>query len=278
MPRKVKPRYMIGYSFYETFKRAVKPKSIKVMTPEWENCWKNYIQAVENIFIQCGVAPSDIVYELADEPRIKYENEYLTMTRIARKAVPEGKLLMTWGPLNFGYTADKIKPYESILNEHGYHWLLLNDPEIMKHVKKMQQSGINTSLYECSTNIRENLHTYFRLHPWRAYLNGFTELGFYTYIQDSWGQPGATDWKTSPRGGLVYRVDDICIPSIRMFALQQGVDDIRYMRLLKKYSDKPEVAGFIKEIKGKILKFSHNSELPAEFRRKARLLLKKYHK
>ncbi|MBR2358551.1 MAG: hypothetical protein IKA65_11080 [Lentisphaeria bacterium] len=276
-PRKDKVRFMVGYSIYDVFKRSVMPKSIKVFTPEWENCWKNYFKAMCKVIADCGIQPADICYEMVDEPRIKYEKEYLAMIKLAKEAVPEARLMMTWGPLNFGYTAEKIQPYESYVSVHYYHWLLLRSPKLVEHIKRMNNApGVTTGLYECSTNIRENLHSYFSLHPWRVCLDGFDEVGFYQFTASPWGQVGAVDWKLSPRGELTYRVDDLCVPSIRMLALQQGVDDIRYLRKLEEYPNIPEIAGLLKEYKAKVLKQVHNSALPAEFRQKARKLLKKY--
>ncbi len=275
--RKDKPRFMVGYSVYDVFKRTALPKSIKVFTPEWENCWKNYFKTVCKVISDCGIAPTDVSYEMVDEPRIKYEKEYLTMVRLAKEAVPDARLMMTWGPLNFGYTVEKITPYEPYLSEHFYHWLLLGSSEHLEHIKHMNSTpGVKTGMYECNTSIRENLHTYFHLHPWRVYLNGFDTLGFYQFTANPWGQPGAVDWKVSPRGELTYRADDLCVPSIRMLALQQGVDDIRYLMKLEEKSNIPEIANFLQEYKEKVMKNSNNSALPAEFRSKAKELLKKH--
>ena len=199
------------------------------------------------------------------------------MIKLAHAAVPDARLMMTWGPLNFGYTVERIKPYDSYVSVHYYHWLLLHSAKHVEHIKRMSSTpGKTVGLYECNTSIREDLYSYFRLHPWRTYINGFDDMGFYQYAASPWGQIGAVDWKRSPSGELTYRVDDMCIPSIRMFALQQGVDDIRYLRKLADFSNIPEVFCLVEEYKEKILKYQHDPTFAAEFRRKAIELLKKY--
>ena len=45
---------------------------------------------------------------------------------------------------------------------------------------------------------------------------------------------------------------------------------------LEEKSNIPEIANFLQEYKEKVMKNSHNSALPAEFRSKAKELLKKH--
>ncbi|MBP5639430.1 MAG: hypothetical protein J6X55_08120 [Victivallales bacterium] len=275
-PAWVKPSFHIGYSMYKVFMQICLPKNIKVFSPEWENCWRNYLKAFWQVVQDCGIPPEQLEIELVDEPEGKYEEEYLAMTRIAAETLPDAKFMMTWGPANFGFNAEKIARFEPYLKGHEYHQFLLNYPDMVEQIGRMQkQNGVFTAMYECSTNIRESLHTYFRLHPWRVRFNRFDEPGFYTFVQNSWGQPGAQDWKVTSRGAITYRSDDHCIPSIRMFALQQGVTDVRYWDALEANRDNPEVEAFLKVYPEKVLRERHDSTLPDKFKQEAiKLLLK----
>ena len=276
-PASVQPNYHVGYSMYKVFKQICLPKGTKVFSPEWENCWRNYLNAFWKVVRDCDIPPEQLEIELVDEPEAKFEEEYLVMTRIAAETLPDARFVMTWGPANFGFNAEKIARFEPYLKGHEYHQYLLNHPDMVEQIRRMQaKKGVFTSMYECSTNIRESLHTYFRLHPWRCRINGFDGPGFYTFVQDSWGQPGAQDWKVTSRGAITYRSDDHCIPSIRMVALQQGVTDIRYWDALEMHSDDTEVAAFLENFPAKVLRERHDSTLPDTFREEAIKLLLKY--
>ena len=275
-PAWVRPSYHIGYSLYRIFKQNCLPKSIKPMTPEWENCWRNYLKACWKVTTDCGITPEQISIELVDEPKAEYEEEYLAMTRIAAEILPEARFLMCWGAANFGFDAEKIARFEPYLKIHEYHHLLLNDPAMVAQIQRMQsRKGVQTFMYECNTNIREALHSYFRLHPWIVRLRGFDGPGFYTYIQSSWGQPGAADWKRTTLGAITYRSDNHCIPSIRMYALQAGVTDVRYWDALEAHRSHPDVAAFLSSFPEKVVRERHDPTLPDQFRAKAiQLLLK----
>ena len=275
-PEGVKPRYKVGASMYKIFKKICLPKEIKVFSPEWENCWRNYLKAFRKLTDGCGIPPEQIEIELVDEPRIKYEKEYFTMTKIAAETLPDAHFSMTWGPANFGFGAEKIAPFVPYIRQHNFHHHLLADPAIVSLLRKIQANKkLVTSVYECSTNIRELLHTYFRLHPWTARINHFDCLGFYTFTQTGWGRPGASDWKLTHLGAITYRSDDHCIPSIRMYALLQGVTDIRYWDALLPYQNDPETAAFLKTAPAEILRNRHDPEQPDRFRAGAVKLLKR---
>ena len=275
-PEWVQPKYRVGYSIYKIFKEASLPKKVKVFSPEWENCWRNYLKAFRKVTDGCGIPPSQIFIELVDEPQVKYEKEYLTMTRIAVETLPDAKFYMTWGPANFGFSADRIAAFESLLKVHSYHQLLLDDPVMLAQIRETQKkAGYYTIMYECNTNIRETLHNYYRLHPWRVRINHFDGVGIYTFVHGNWGQPGVPDWKLTHRGALTYRSDDHCIPSIRLYALLRGVDDIRYWDALLPYRKDPEVAKFLASVPAQVLKNRHDPEAPDQFRKQAvELLLK----
>ena len=275
-PAGVKPRYKVGASMYKIFKKICLPKEIKVFSPEWENCWRNYLKAFRKLTDGCGIPPAQIEIELVDEPQIQFEKEYFAMTKIAAETLPDAHFSMTWGPANFGFSAEKIAPFVPYIRQHNFHHYLLNDPAIIALLRKIQANKkLVTSVYECSTNIRELLHTYFRLHPWNARINHFDCLGFYTFTQTNWGRPGASDWKRTLQGAITYRSDDHCIPSIRMYALLQGVTDVRYWDALLPYQNDPETAAFLKNAPAEVLRNRHDSEQPDRFRAEAVKLLKR---
>jgi hypothetical protein len=169
--------------------------------------------------------------------------------------------------------------FDELLDEQIYHWLLRDDPEYLPQIKKIQQKkGVTTAIYECATGLTEDLHTYFRLHPWRVEQGKYDVLGFYNFSAANWGQVGASDWKRIPLGAISYHSNNSCIPSIRFMVMRRGVDDIRYLHALKAWADKPEVAAFLKSAPEEVLGSSYNKSLPDKIRSKAVELLLKYQK
>ncbi len=275
----VKPKFMFAYGIAGVFERVALPKSIKPMTPEWENCWVNYLKAVRDVIYKSGLTMEDVVFELWDEPKGEIHAKLLRMTQLARQTLPDGRFTITWPAQKFQYKAEQMKEFDDLLDEQTFHWLLRNDPAYTGQIKKIQQKkGVITGMYQCSTNLREDLNSYFRLHPWRVFQGGFDMVGFYDFCAVNWGQVGASDWKRVPYGGIVYRSGNNCVPSIRFMLFRRGVDDVRYLQLLQKYQQHSDVAKFLKDMPAKVVNTAHDSKLPDSVRNQAIKLLLKYHK
>jgi hypothetical protein len=60
-----------------------------------------------------------------------------------------------------------------------------------------------------------------------------------------------------------------------MYAMQQGVTDVRYWDALVMHRDDPEVAAFLNTFPAKVLRERHDPALPDTFRLEAVKLLKK---
>ncbi|MBE6367215.1 MAG: hypothetical protein E7052_04825 [Lentisphaerae bacterium] len=275
----VKPKFMFAYGIAGIFKRVALPKTIKPLTPEWENCWINYLKAVHNAILQSGLTLEDVVFELWDEPKGEIHAELLRMTQLARQTLPNGRFTITWAAQKFQYKAEQMQEYDDLLDEQTFHWMLRNDPAYLPQIRKIQQKKhVISGMYQCSTSLREDLYSYFRLHPWRVFYGNYDMMGFYDFCAVNWGQVGASDWKRVPYGGIVYRSGNACIPSIRFMLLRRGVDDVRYLKLLQKYQHHAEVSQFLREAPGRVVNTAHNTSLSDEVRNQAIKLLLKYSK
>ena len=276
-PAWVKRRYMIGYSIYNTFKKINLPKSIKPFTPEWEKCWRNHVRAMMDICRKHHIDKDMLYAEIADEPHGEQFKEYLAAARIAHAAEPSLRLTMTWGTVKFGVTAEMAAQFDPYVNEQMYWWGLLNEPEFMRQLKNYRKRpGVTTAIYECSTSIRENLHSYFRLHPWRTRHHNFEAMGFYCWTNNLFGLHSAADWRTVLTGALTYRSGDKCIPSVRLYALAAGTNDMRYYDALKAMQEHPDIQKFLRETTARTIQQSHDPTLPDKFKDEAiKILLKK---
>jgi hypothetical protein len=132
----VKPKFMFAYGIAGIFERVALPKSIKPMTPEWENCWVNYLKEIRKVIYKSGLTMEDVVFELWDEPKGEIHDKLLRMTQLAHQTLPDGRFTITWAAQKFQYTAEQMKAYDDLLDEQTFHWLLHNDPAYIPQIKK----------------------------------------------------------------------------------------------------------------------------------------------
>ena len=66
--------------------------------------------------------------------------------------------------------------------------------------------------------------------------------------------------------------------SIRYMAMRRGVDDVRYLKLLKKYSGKPGVDELLKNAAKRVEDAAFDATVPDKIRSEVVELLKKYHR
>ncbi len=273
-PSWVEPRYIVAYSFYSIFKKINLPKSIKPLTPAWENCWRNHVKAIMKVCRENGIEEGRLWAELVDEPHGEFFEEYLAAARIAHEAEPGLKLVMTWGHVKFGMTPKLVAAFDPYLTEAIYWWgHLSNDDFMHQRAEFLKRPGTSSSIYECSTSLRAPLHSYFRLHPWRTRVYGFDRMDFYTFTNHLFGVHTGPDWRLALTGGIVYRAGDACIPSVRYYALKEGMTDIRYYDALKALPNRPDVSKFLKEASKKVMDNTYDTSLPDWFREQAINLL-----
>ena len=272
-------KFTIDFSFYPTFERNFMNKKIKVFSPEWENAWKNCLKATDAVMKAAGVPDGAYEIEVFDEPKGENFKRDLAVCRLARETLPNTRLIVTWPPHNYRYTPDMIRKFLPHVNGHILHHLLLADPAYHPLIDEIKKTpGAYYGFYACSTNIRESLHRYFRMHAWKGFRTGADIYGFYMLSDAPWGVYGATDWKTTTKGGITYRAGSSCIPSIRMEALREGLTDIAYLELLReKRGATPEVEAFLRKAADTVVtEASHDPRAPDRIRGEIiRLLLEK---
>src|SRR5690606_17112328 len=91
--------------------------------------------------------------------------------------------------------------------------------------------------YYCDTSLRVEPYRYYRLHAWRAWHQELDFLGMYKYMTGPGGHFGRGSWKATPNGGLAYNASNEPVSSIRLEVLREGMDDIKYLHVLKQTLD-----------------------------------------
>jgi hypothetical protein len=93
----------------------------------------------------------------------------------------------------------------------------------------------------------EDLDREFRQNAWMCERWGLNGNAIYQAI-DGQGGAGARNWKLTTAGGLLYRAGERFLPSVRAMAFRQGVEDVKYLAVLKKMAgETEEVRKFLQE-------------------------------
>ncbi len=234
--------FLVSFGSYMTFEQQYMNKKIKVMSPEWRNCWANNLKAMHEVFRKAGVKDSEWGIEVFDEPPGKSIERDLEVTKIARETLPGIFLEMTWAAPNHGQTPETIRKFAPYLDSHCFWGGLVSAPDYRVLLKELQAEGKDYMMYYCNTSMRESLYRYYRLHSWRAWECGAKVIALYYFVDAPYGGPGAVNWKTAAAGGLTYRSDNDCVSTVRHQAFRMGVTDSAYLGHLKRLAAKGDSA------------------------------------
>lgn len=224
-----RPRAMVCYSAYDTFKRfhiGKRNAHVRPGTAEFWRAYREWLQFIDETMRANGFDNDDYIVEVFDEPNTDvFSPEEVRQAFVeARAAVPKMRLLNTNGER---YYFDGIHDVTDV-------WFFSQHVFGLKQCKpmpdKMFAQGGTTSLYGCVTEMRQDLYRYYRMLAWKAAAFG----GDYVSIYQFFGQVPAASFRQSTSGEIAYDTAESCVPSIRLENLYQGMTDIRYLRLLMK--------------------------------------------
>lgn len=243
----VRIRPFIAYGAYYTFKKVNKIDDAD-NSPKTMARFGAWLKAVKGLMNECGFPDSDWTVELWDEPnRLKIYDVVVASAKVAQRAIPDVTRIGTfnynpWTPADF----EAIAPYLNGWIFYDGKNLGSSWPEYGPVIKKLIARGDYVSHYTCSTKIDEDLDKYYRQNAWQAERYGLTGNALYEATSGR-GGIGATNWKCVHTGGIIYRAYDSYIPSVRSLAVRQGVEDVKYLKLLREIGGgDPAVRDFLK--------------------------------
>ena len=243
----VRIRPFVAYGAYYTFKKVNKIADAD-NTPETMSRFGAWLKAVKGLMNECGFPDGEWTVELWDEPnRLKVYDAVVASAKAAQEAIPDVTRIVTfnynpWTPADFEAVAPYLNGWIFYDGKNlGYNW-----PEYGPVIEKLIARGDYVSHYTCSTKVDEDLDKYYRQNAWQAERYGLTGNALFEATSNK-GGVGATNWKCVHTGGIVYRAYDSYIPSVRSLALRQGVEDVKYLKLLRMVGgDDPVVQDFLK--------------------------------
>ena len=234
---KSNPKFAVAFNAYPVFKRihiGRSNKQIKFNSPEYWKAWRNWIQGVDKIMTDNGIARDEYIIEIFDEPQYTTPDAQAESIRAfaeAKKAEPGVQLTVTNGhPTNAGF--EELAKYVDYYYFGQHHIVKPPQDGWSQRLKKMP--GKRIGVYACGTNLRQDPYRYYRRMPWLALRYNMDSVGLFSFINHGNGY-GAGDFYLTPHGGLAYVAGDRNpVPSIRLEAFRVGMTDIKYMKLLEK--------------------------------------------
>ena len=265
----IKTKFFVGYSTFLVSTTRI--NKLDIFTPRGRQAWMEQIRGIAESMKRAGVDYDEYTVELFDEPLLKDMKRDLEAVRLARLADPKMRLSITWctdgGGKQKRYQAEHIREFDKYLSEHVFWHGLPRRDSFKKMISEFKSKNKLCGFYACSTSMQLSLYNYYRMHAWKAAdCNTSDPIMLYNMINCSWGASGATSWKRAESGGITYRYGDRCIKTIRSEALRQGLDDLRYIKLLQQIPGGETLAAeYLKKVNS-----NYNDEtLAAEFRTKA---------
>ena len=249
----VKIRFFVGYSCYRTFCtiQGLKPGSEKSL-----RLWPQWVKAVTRFMNAQGVPDSDYALELWDEP--KRDTDFMLLketSRLAAEAAPTACRLVTfhYNPWT-NEDLNELFPYLNGWIFYDGKFLREGASRYADVFAKIARRGDLFSHYTCSTRMQEDLDREFRQNAWVAAAHGLNGNHIYQIIETA-GGAGMPNWKTKQNGGLLYRSFGDFLPSLRSLALRQGVQDVKYLKILADVGkDSPEAQAFLKDAAWRVVR------------------------
>jgi len=248
------------FEFVNRYKNKTIPlKELWTATPIFEQFWKAYIPNLKRI----GMLET-AWYESVDEPNDTPRIELLLLIHgQLRKWAPEMKL-MSWGTYPAHHYARARGYVAAWCPQLGWYW---DVREIMQ--RDQDENGIEQHLYTCGSQARNGKGGYTpdgyindpnitrRIVPWMCHK--WNVRGYLFYAMNPWPQltekdsiippekqpwPTVTQVQKRPVFGLVMPgPDKTYLPTIRIKAFRDGMDDYDYLKTLAALVERLKRAG-----------------------------------
>jgi len=230
--RGVPVRFTLMYSCWETYKSFQGAKAAN--EEERLKGWASWLTAVKAFMNDQGMDDADYSLEIQDEVKREKLDEVIRALEVAKKAVPSLRFTNTFLGGKKPFTVAELERFRPYLDEYVFHdYAFLRNPGYRDYVAQLVAAGKRVSHYTCSTRMNEDLDREFRQNGWMAVRYGLKGNAIYQGI-DAEGGVGARNWKVTSYGGVLYRAGHAFLPSVRALALRQGLEDAKYVSLLRR--------------------------------------------
>ena len=263
--------FLIGYGSYHTFYHVILKKKFPEHSPEWRTAWSEWIGAFDKVLTQYGITKDLYTHELHDEPKAKEVGHAMkAIAQIIKQDHPGIRTAVTVTPyISLCQGLIDSAPFVDEFIIYVSTSLADYKTKGIDYIAELKKAGAKMGLYKCNTDNGTPAYSYYRCYPWHILSENLCSLNLYTAITGYY--KGGHDWRVMPGGNWFVRSFDTLVRTVRSDTLLAGLNDVKYMLLLKKLAEKSadkKLAGecmeFYQKTLQEVLLNSHNPEfIPA---------------
>lgn len=221
-------KVLLGVGFGTADRKTVLGKS-PFLSSEWKDTFKKWYADAILAAGRAGFVENQIYLYPYDEMAGEQIDDFVRFAQWARQDIPNVKFYATFGEATLKSKQwDKALPYLDIVQ--SYDEKMLAGRDLVK---------TEAWIYDTGGNSRSlSPYTYYRLMAWKAFLKGYTGVGFWAYADTG---KDTTAWNELERDfSVIYDGENQSIVSSRRWeAWRMGIEDYE---LLKMYAAKKGAA------------------------------------
>ncbi len=268
------PRFVIVYSAMEACEALY---GCAKDGAAFRRIWPQYVRGLKKVMNEAGVADSDYVVEVKDEPKPNALGRVLEAHKMAKEACPTVRLMMllaAWKPTVVQMR--EFVPYADVWNFWSDAYFKTD--ECLSFVRDIKAAGQGVRSYSCETTIRMSPLHYYRHHAWRAERHGLDGIDMYQlFAHIHHGELGRKDFAMTPGSGIIYGSRGKPVLSLRYMALREGFTDCKMLAALRAgnaLAKDPETTEFLKSAAIEVLdRHPNDAAFPERMRERAREML-----
>ena len=193
---------------------------------QWQERFKNWYTRIVRIADTVGFAEGQLYLYPYDEMLGKQVDDFVELASWARTAIPTIKFYATLGSLE----SERALPFLQIAQ-------VPNDENMLN---KFDSASAELWLYDTKGPAKSlSPYAYYRLMAWKAFLLGYTGVGFWAYADAGWGDNPGTAWDDfdgeQADFAVIYEGEgDSIVSSRRWEAWRMGIEDYELLTMYAK--------------------------------------------
>lgn len=196
------------------------------MGNEWKIWFKKWFEELTKVTAKIGIPKENLYFYPYDEMDGKHIEEFIAFAIWVRTEIPEIRLYAT---IN-NKSALQTLPYLDVAQVVNRDYLLGD----------IRTTGTEIWLYDASGPAKSlSPYSYYRMMSWKAFLKGYTGVGFWAYADAGGGDNPGTAWDdfdgAYPDYAVIYEGDNGTIISSRRWeAWRMGIEDYELLTMYAK--------------------------------------------
>ncbi len=200
--------------------------SCKFLDERWKAAFRNWYNGLMKAADEVEIKRKQIYLYPYDEMHDEEIGQFISFGRWAKKEIPGIQLYATLSVKE----SLRALPYLDIAQ-------FINDETILNRIGNYAGEKW---IYDCKGPAKSlSPYGYYRLMAWKAYLRGYTGIGFWAYADAGWGDNPGTAWDDfdgkNPDYAVIYEgPNNTIISSRRWEAWRMGIEDYELLAMYSK--------------------------------------------